>query len=144
MRLTEKDSIRIQAEFHIPITSGYGMGLGGSAIASFRENLILSLDEKTALPTDEELELICSYRRELVTKMYRRAEDILAMEFPAIEGHNTTILIKGSGWPPNGEEGWACRRMTWTQGASFFPSNTCKPPPPYSLKEVIDWANRIS
>lgn len=121
------------------VTCGYGMGIGGWAIAPFRKSAVVSLDHKSVLPTDAEAALIRSYTEFIIRKIYYPylVEEILR---EGVEGHNTTLLVKGPEWPSCGMRGWAYRRMMWTQGPTFYPCReTTKPfPPPWDLIQLFD------
>lgn len=138
MGLLEEDMHRIQGQFKIPVTEGGGTGVGGVIVAACRLNPVLALHFESSPPTNEELQLLADYRAALVHWMYPRDEGILAMDFPAVEGHNTTLFVKGPCWPPNEEDGWAYRMMTWNIGPLFIPTSSTKTRAPHTLEQVLE------
>lgn len=140
MSLTSKAE-EILRQRKIPLTTGYGTGIGGTMLARETRNFIVSLSSETSKPTRQELDLICTFREAIVRNIYRNPKTILDRDYPAARGHNTTILIKGPRWPANGRNGWAYRKMTWTEGPTFSPSSgATNPSPPYTLEQVLERA----
>lgn len=138
--LTSEEISRIQAR-KIPHTRGGGEGIAAMATVS-PKNFIVALDSQSAMPTDQELAIIASYQEFVVKKWYcGDPEIILAEPFPAMEGYNTVILLKGNEHRPNGPEGWSFRRMTWVTGPTFIPTfATSSPQPaPWTLVQVLDY-----
>lgn len=137
---TKEEIEKIHEAFNVPCTTGGGTGIGGSIVAAFTNNVIISLDSDSAMPSDKELGMLQSYREFVVRKIYNRPKEILEMQFPASEGHNTIIFLKGEWWHPNGREGWCFRRMTWNMGPLFYPPRDVKEPcpPPWNLIQLLD------
>ena len=120
------------------ITTGYGGGIGEWAVACFIKSAVVSVDMASTLPTDAEVALIRGYTEFIARGLYKphAIEEILRK---GVEGHNTLILVKGPDWRSNGENGWAYRRKSWTQGPTFYPwMETKKPAPPWNLVQVMD------
>jgi hypothetical protein len=128
---------KVHREFKIPCTKGGGTGICGMASA-FSNNFIICLDADSSEPTDMELKQLSSYREYKVRSLYRNPDAILDMEFPADNGHNTTVFLKGPAWSCNGEQGWCYRKMTWTMGPVFVPTIGMKDAPPWNLVHLLD------
>lgn len=121
----------------ILVTTGYGEGIGGWALAGFRKSPVVSLDHASAMPTDAECQLLRGYA-EYVARLIYHPHFIQEILEQGVEGHNTTLFLKGPDWHPNGECGWAYRKMTWTQGPTFIPCMDSRPAPPWSLLRLLD------
>lgn len=120
---------------------GVTLGLGGGGFFSmFSENPIMCLSASSLMPTEEEIRVLQLHQEYRIRKRYNHeyAQKLLDMPIAADEGATTLIFIKGPGWRPNGETGWAFRRSTWTSGPLFLPGYAVQPPPPWSLMELID------
>ncbi|PIQ74665.1 MAG: hypothetical protein CO002_01040 [Candidatus Portnoybacteria bacterium CG_4_8_14_3_um_filter_44_10] len=137
--LTREEISRVH-EKKIPCTRG-----GSEEILQMGpifNNFIVAMDSQSAMPTDQELAILASYQEFVVKKWYfdPDPERILAAPFPAIEGYNTVIFLKGNEHRPNGPEGWCFRRMTWVTGPTFAPTfaTSLPQPAPWTLVQVID------
>lgn len=105
---------------------------------------IIEISRSGEMPTDDEIKQILDYREKCVRGFYKEsyADEILNRPLVYDAGHNTVTFVKGKdAWLPNGDDGWAFRRSTWTRGPLYFPSSDMGnfPPAPWNLAEVIEY-----
>lgn len=105
------------------------------------KDFIIVLDERSVEPTEDELKMLVSYREYLVNRSYCDPARILAMDLPAIEGHDTTIFLKADKSRPHGEfgvcyDGWCYRKATWE--GPFFSPCSAKEPMAWPLELLLD------
>jgi len=133
--LTQEQVQHIES-FKVPVTKGRGLGICTFAAIMF-ERPTVSIDVESTMPTDDEIRLVRTYIEFGVRRYFNETwvNKILSAKLPVVEGHNTLVLLKGPAWRPNGESGWACRRVTWEVGPSFIPFDEG----PWSLLQALDW-----
>ncbi|MFH0830393.1 MAG: hypothetical protein V1887_04525 [Candidatus Aenigmatarchaeota archaeon] len=133
--LTEEQQDLIQKRYRIPCT--------GFVPDTYH---IITLDRKSAMPTEQELGQLDSYREYTVRERYHEwlAEEILAKPLPVEAGHNTTVFAKGKeAWQSAGD-GWAYRLVKWRGGPVYWPSMDTPGRHDCTLPEIIDYIETIS
>lgn len=115
--ISTKDVQRILADYHVPVLSGYGLGICRMAAIDMAHP-ILGLAVESALPSNDDLRALQSYQEFSIRKWYNQTwqEKLLAMPYPSDEGANTLLFV--CGW--RDEPGtWGFRRISWTEGPTF-------------------------
>lgn len=134
------DDIRKLNEMGIFVIEGTQLSVGAVISAAMSEMPIIALNINSVMPTAEELAELIAYRTQVAIRNGHRPEE--APKASTVDGFNTVVFIKGDWWRPNGAEGWAYRRLTWSVGPMYFPGSDAISPPPYTLKMVIDHISR--
>lgn len=139
MKALTRENVSHCARFKIAVTSGYGTGVCGPLGLIGVAMPILALSDQSVMPTDEELGLLRCLLEFSIYDYYKPSyvEKLLDMQFPADEGTNTIVFVKGDHWSPNGVAGWAYRQITWSTGPLFVPSRDSKPIPPWTLEQAV-------
>lgn len=130
-----KEQVQHIESFKVPVSQGRGLGICPFATMMFERPLV-SIDVESVMPTDDETRLVRTYIEFGVRRYFNETwvNKILSAKLPVVEGHNTLVLLKGPAWRPNGESGWAYRRITWEVGPSFMPFDDG----PWSLLQALD------